>query len=388
MIKPMKFILMFSLFIFHNSIQAKIYGPKRYDSKGLVGYVSTEFYSASENFNNNGEASALPSEGSYLLVDVPFGLRYLVAPQWAVEGELFFSQAQSESSALITGGSRANTQLHQMRFSTDYVIAMKSFDLIPEFELLLPLSSISATTDEVMLNEGAQSLIAKLHLQTEFGTTDLFGHVGYESRGEGRSNLLPWSIALGQQWGSFFLGGRFHGFQSISDDKDSSVTNKATRNALIAKVNGGAARFYGVNPSAVMAEGLLFWQISKNWKVQSRFGFDLAGENYSKGIYGGLNIILDWGPLNPTRQRRVIKKENQPIQRARGTGISVDPDSIDFQEDTFEQGDEQEYFTPPPPPKVQPQNRIKKAPSDSQIQNQMDDVEMKIELKKKKRNRR
>lgn len=388
MIKSMRFLLLFSMFIFHIPSQAKIYGPKRYDSKGIVGFVSTELYSASENFNSNGEAITLPSEGNYLLVDVPFGLRYLVASKWAIEGELHFSQAQSESSALTTGGTRVNSQVHQIRLSTDYVVAMQNFDLIPEFEFVMPLSNISSTTDEVMLNEGAQSLIAKLHLQSEFGPTDLFGYIGYESRGEGRSNLLPWSIALGRQLGVFFLGGRLHGFQSISDDSDSALANTTVRESLISKVNGGAARFYGVNPSSVMAEGLLFWQVTKNWKLQSRFGLDLAGENYSKGIFAGLNVVMDWGALNPTRQRRAIKKDPEMIRRAKGSGISVEPDTIDFQEDTAEQGDEQDYFTPPPPPKVQPKSVIDKAPSDSQIQNQMDNVEMKIELKKKKRTKK
>ena len=384
MMNSMRFLILFSLFLFQIPSQAKIYGPKRYDSKGLVGFVSTEFYSASENFNENGEATSLPSNGSYLLVDVPFGLRYLVASQWALEGELKFSQAQSESSAAITGGNRANSQLHEMRLSTDYLVAMQSFDLIPEFEFIMPFSNISTNTDDVMVNEGVQSISAKLHLQSEFGATDFFGYLGYESRGEGRSNLLPWSVGLGQQSGSVFWGARLHGFQSISDDSDTALAKKIVRQNLIAKVNGGAARFYGVNPSSIAAEGLFFWQVSKAWKIQSRVGLDLSGENYSKGIFAGLNLVMDWGPLNPTSQRRVIKKDPNVIRRARGTGISVEPDSIDFQEDTLEQGDEQEYFAPPPAPKVRPRNVIDQAPSENQIRNQMDDVEMKIELKKKK----
>lgn len=389
MINAMRFLILLSLFIFQIPLQAKIYGPKRYDSKGLVGFVGAELYSASENFDENGEATGLPDSGSYLLADIPFGLRYFVGQQWAVEGELKFSQAQSESSAIVTGGTRSNTQFHEMRISTDYLISMTNFDLITEFEYTMPFSNISNTTDDVMVNEGASSMTAKLHLQTEFGATDLFSYLGYESRGEGRSTLLPWSVAMGQQRGSVFYGARLHGFQSISDDSDTSLTQKIARQALIAKVNGGAARFYGVNPSNFALEGLLFWQMTKSWKIQSRIGLDLAGENYSKGLFAGLNIVTDWGSLNPTSRRRIIKKNDSGIvRRAKGTGISVEPDTIDFQEDTFEQGDEQEYFAPPPAPRVQPKNVIDQAPSRNQIRDQMDDVEMKIELKKKKKPRK
>jgi hypothetical protein len=377
----MKFLILATLLIFHFQSQAKIYGPKRYDYKGLVGFVSADVFSASENFDTDGEAVSLNSSGEYLLAEFPFGVRHLMGSAWAVEGEMKASYASSNSSTAFTGGERTNSQIHELRFSTDYIFPMQAFDLIPEFEFVMPFDTIGLDSDDVLVNEGAQTMSLKLHLQTEFGASDFFGYLGYSSRGEGRSNLLPWSVALGRQSRSILWGGRLFGFQSISDDSDTNAP--LPRLQFIERVNAGAARFFGINPSSVAAEGFFHFDFSKTWKVQTRLGLDLAGESYSKGIFAGVTLLMDFGPIADKGRRRVLK-ENAP-RRARGNGIAIEPDSIDFKEETQEQGDEQEYFAPPPAIKVKPTNRINNGPSSEDIQNQMNDVEMKIELKKKRK---
>jgi len=379
----MKFLIFATLLIFHFQSQAKIYGPKRYDYKGLLGFVSADVFSASENFDTDGEAVLLNSSGKYLLAEFPFGIRHLIGSTWAIEGEVKASYANSNSSTAVIGGERTNSQIHELRFSTDTIFPMQAFDLIPEFEWVMPFDTIGLDSDDVLVNEGAQSLSLKLHLQAEFGANDFFGYLGYESRGKGRSNLLPWSIALGRQSRSTFWGGRLFGFQSISDDSDTN--QPLPRFQFIEKVNAGAARFFGVNPNSVAAEGFFHFDFSKTWKVQTRLGLDLAGERYSKGIFAGITVLMDFGP-NADKGRRRGLKENTP-GRARGNGIAVEPDSIDFKEETQEQVDDQEYFAPPPAIKVKPLNQINNGPSSQDIQNQMNDVEMKIELKKKRKNK-
>jgi hypothetical protein len=377
----MKFLILATFLLFHFQSQAKIYGPKRYDYRGALGFVSADVFSANENFNTDGEAVPLNSKGEYLLAEFPFGVRYLLDSAWGIEGEMKASYASSNSSAAFIGGERTNSQIHELRFSTDYIFPMQAFDLISEFEWVMPFDTIGLDSDDVLTNEGAQSVILKLHLQTEFGANDFFGYLGYESRGEGRSNLLPWSIALGRQSGSALWGGRLFGFQSISDDSDTDLP--FPRLQFIEKVNAGAARFFGINPNSAAAEGFLNFDFSKTWKVQTRVGLDLAGESYSKGIFAGITLLMDFGPIADKGRRRVIK-ESAP-RRARGSGIAVEPDSIDFKEETLEQGDEQEYFAPPPAIKVRPTNKINNGPSSQDIQNQMNDIEMKIELKKKRK---
>jgi hypothetical protein len=381
----MKYISIFCLLLIvllQVSVQAKIYGPKRYDYRGLVGYVSGDFYTANEFFNNNGEATKLASSGNYMLIDIPVGLRYVINKNWGFEAELKASYAKSDSKTPFTGGERTNSGIHEARVATDFFIPLENFDLIPEIEFVFPFSDINTNSDDVLLNEGATSLSGKLHLQTEFGMMDLFGYLGYEMRGDGRSHLLPWSAALGRVAGSWFFGGRVFGFQSLTEDNDTD--QKLLRQAFIDKVNGGAPRFFGVNPNSIAAEALLFWQVNRAWQMQLHAGVDLAGENYSKGIFSGLSLVMDFGTM-PRSPRRKGPPKDEPLRRARGTGIAVEPDSVDFKEDTQATGDEQDFFDPPPAPRVQPTQKNNSSPSEEQLQQQLNDAEMKIELKKKKK---
>lgn len=363
-------------------VHAKIYGPKRYDYKSLVAYASADFFSANEAFNNNGEATKLGSGGSYMLLDFPVGMRYILGGNWGFEGELKASFAKSDSTLAFVGGERTNSAIHELRAATDFYIPMENFDLIPEVELMLPFNDTDINSDDVLLNEGASSIVGKLHAQTEFGQNDVFGYIGYEMRGDGRSHLLPWSMALGRVSGSWFWGGRIFGFQSLTEDDDSD--QRLARQAFIEKVNAGAAKFYGINPNSIAGEALIFWQMSRAWQFQFHGGLDFAGENYAKGFFTGITLVMDVGPMARSPRRKGPSKE-EPIRRARGSGIAVEPDSIDFSEDTQTFGDEQQYFAPPPAPKVKPAKKNNNGPTEEQIQYQMNDAEMKIELKKKRK---
>ncbi|MFN9065751.1 MAG: hypothetical protein ACK5V3_00865, partial [Bdellovibrionales bacterium] len=107
--KYMSIICFFILVLLQVSVQAKIYGPKRYDYRGLVGYVSGDLYTANEGFNNNGEAVKLNSSGNYMLIDIPVGLRYVLNKNWGFESEIKASYAKSDSNTNLTGGERTNS---------------------------------------------------------------------------------------------------------------------------------------------------------------------------------------------------------------------------------------------------------------------------------------
>lgn len=376
-----------TLFLFQVSANAKIYGPKRYDAIGLLTYASADLYYTTENFDANSKATGLNSDNNFMVLDMPFGLRYNVQPTWAIEAELKATYAKSKSSLLYTGGERTNSEIHEARFATDLLIETNAFDLIPEFELVVPFKKIDPGTDTVMIGEGVQTITGKLHLQTEFGQGDFFSYIGYQKRDQGRSDLVPWSIGMGWNNAGSLLGGRFFGFQSISDDKDKNF--RLIREALNNKVNGGSLRYYSVNPSSMSAEILWFLKLQRQLQVQFHFGLDLAGQSYSKGMFGGLNFVFDWGE----KQRSLRQRPKREVQQPRGNGIAVESETIDFREDTNESTD-QKFFEEPPAPRIQPapspqrQRRIRgtrpAGPSDRQLKDQMDDVEMQIELKRKK----
>ena len=372
-----------ALFLFQLSAEAKIYGPKRYDSIGLLTYVSAEIYTTTANFNLNSKETNLTSGNSYSLLDMPLGIRYGITPTWSFEAEMKASYGQSKSADILTGGERTNSEFHEARFSTDMLIETNGFDLIPEIEILIPFNKIDPNTDTVLVGEGAQSITGRLHLQTEFGQGDFFSHIGYQMRDSGRSNLVPWSVGMGWNSNGSLLGARVFGFQSISDDSDKN--SPFVREALNNKVNGGSLHFYSVNPSVISAEGLWFLKFARQWQIQFNIGLDLAGQSYSKGMFGGLNLILDWGE----KERTLRQRPRHEVQQPEGPGIAVEPGTVDFREETNEVK-EQEYFKPPPPPRAKPQqprrrSRSRNSPSDQQIKDQMDDVEMQIELKRKKK---
>ena len=370
-----------ALFLFQLSAEAKIYGPKRYDSIGLLTYVSADFYTTTANFNLNSKETNLVSSNSYTLLDIPIGIRYGITPTWSFEAEMKASYAQSKSSDLLTGGDRTNSEIHEARFSTDLLIETNGFDLIPEFEIIFPFKKVDPNTDTVMVGEGAQSMTGKLHLQTEFGQGDFFSYIGYQMRDSGRSNLVPWSVGIGWNNDGSLLGARVFGFQSISDDADKK--SPFVRETLNNKVNGGSLHFYSVNPSVISAEALWFLKLARQWQLQFNVGLDMAGQSYSKGMFGGINVILDWGE----KQRVLRQRPHREVQQPVGSGIAVEPGTVDFREETNEVK-EQDYFTPPPPPRAKPlQKRRTKShsPSDQQLKDQMDDVEMQIELKRKKK---
>jgi hypothetical protein len=141
------------LFLFQLSAEAKIYGPKRYDSIGLLTYFSAELYTTTANFNVNSKETGLTSSNSYTLLDIPLGIRYGITPTWSFEGEIKASYAQSKSSDLLTGGERTNSEIHEARFSSDMLIETNGFDLIPEVEIIFPFKKIDPNTDTVMIGE-------------------------------------------------------------------------------------------------------------------------------------------------------------------------------------------------------------------------------------------
>lgn len=376
----MKKVIVGCLLLFQVAAYAKIYGPKRYDFRGLVGFVGADVYQASERFDNNANAKGLPYSGTYLLADFPFGFRYVLLGNIGLEAELKASYAVSESKAPVYGGSRTQSQLNEMRISADYLIQTDMFDIIPEFEAIFPFTKVNPQDDDVLLSEGVQSLIGRVHLQTEFGASEVFANIGYQNRDKGRSQLVPWSVGLGWNPGKLFFGGRVFGFQSVSDDDEENI--RIFRESYIDKVNAGAPRFYGVTPSVVSAEGIVSFRASPKWTLQFNAGLDIAGENYSKGIFGGANLILDFGLQERNPHRRVRRKREEAPQPS---GIAIDPYDNKFREEIISDPKDQEYFQPPPAPRKRPRVKKPAVPSQRQLQDQLDDVEMQIELKKKRR---
>src|SRR5690606_1814336 len=118
---------------------------------------------------------------------------------------------------------------------------------------------------------------------------EVFANIGYQHRDKGRSHLVPWSVGVGWSPRKLFFGGRVFGFQSITDDDEENI--RIFRESFIDRVNAGAPKFYGVTPSVVSAEGILSFQASPKWTLQFNAGMDIAGKNYSKGFFGGANLI-------------------------------------------------------------------------------------------------
>lgn len=372
--------------------------------------ATTSYFTTKSNHTSNGTVDLL-NGGSYQLIKTDFDTRYSLSTTWAVFGRMTLGSAESKG----LDATRANTSL------TDGVIGVQmnslvgALEVIPEVSLVMPFEKVVAEQDSVMNGEGVSETRLRARMQTVFDAFTLFGLIGLDMRGSGRSNLMPWSI--GAEFGSagtFRFGARLFGSQSISDDSDTGVTGEFNRAVTSARVNAGSLKFYGVNPSVVDSEVFGVARLSRGFFIGASAGTTLSGVNVAQGFHveGTLTYRFSTAPV---------------VSRRGGTpGLSIDPVVDEFEEDT-EDGVDQKLFQPEkkkPRPRPSPDDssqfldtapvpmdqpvyddttapgedplyRERKAPplddaeKEIEMQQRLDDTEMSIQLKvDKKRKRR
>ena len=367
------------LFCFGQSFAINHY--KHFQSQAWEVQSQASYLKTKSNFNTSGNIADLPKSNYFQIVDITTGVKYGLSDDFNVYGNFNIGNAESNG----TDALRTNSTLNKVSVGGEYLWGNEFPQFIPEFSVLMDLEKIDDTQDHVLNSEGANEFTGKLNLQFDFRQFYIFGFGGYTYRDKGRSNLFPWAMNAEWALSGMTLGGELFGFQSISDDKDKGSANEVIRDALRSRVNGGSAKYYSTNPSVVDSNLYLKIGFGNDFVTWIAGGIPLIGNNYSNGFHAEAGLRWTFGGESTQRARK--KPLSIPI--GEGSRISTDKKVEKFKEDTND-GVDQRIFkaTPTVAPRRPPVAKPVVAPPPEEIQNQMDDVEMKIELRSNKKKRK
>lgn len=346
----------------------KTYEPRTFEMSGGATYFET-----TSNFNDVGSKVNLISSNKYALLDMFLETRYVFKDFWSVRAKAFISNAESKN----TDFNRSNSTLNTLEASGDWMVYRGFMDVIPELTMRYSLDQISNTQDSVITNEGVLEIIAMLKAQNNYQWFSYYAGGGYNFRSE-RSSVMPWYVGGGMQWKHSFFGLELNGFQTVTDDSDKGTTNEAIRNTLIQRVNGGSYRFYSVNPSHIQVQANLDVGFSSGFVVKTYIANSISGQNYANGLTMGIavNLLFDTFSNNPHKEV-VPVKQVEPVKQ-----------DENYQIQTQDGVDQKLFQKEPEIPVAAPVKKYNKVPSDDDIQDQLDQAEMSIKLKAKKRKKK
>lgn len=339
--------------------------------------AATQFYKTEANFTSAGGSYSKLNSGNYFQqIDLTVGSRFVSDRDFALFG--YFNTGISESSS--NGTVRNNSAPASALAGMEYLVYSESFQVVPEFAAVFPFETYKNSGDSVMNNEGVIELRPAVTVQSDFSGSYLwFVKAGFSYRDQGRSYLLPWHVGGEMKLPSSRLGARVYGFQSITDDKDTST--KSARLAASDNVNGGSLHWYAVNPSVISGEAYYRFRIADGWVGQVHGGLDVTGTNYSSGFYVGAFVryafdISSWYRDTPTEYQET--KVNRPEGQSQMYRESIKKPEPQFKEDTNDGVDQKIFRIKPVTPN----------PSSGELQQELQDAEMKVKLRSNKKSKR
>ncbi len=344
----------------------KTYEPRTFEISGGATYFET-----SANFNDVGTKVNLVSSNKYTLLDMFLESRYVFKDFWSVRAKAYISNAESKN----TDFNRANSTLNTIEAGADWMVYRGFMDVVPELTVRYSLDEISTTQDSVVTNEGIMEVTAMIKAQNNYQWFSYYAGGGYDFR-SGRSGIMPWYLGGGLQWKHSFLGLELNGFQTVTDDPDRG-SNEAARNTLNQRVNAGSYKFYSVNPSHIQVQANLDIGFSSGFIVKSYIANSISGQNYANGMTIGLmvNLLFDTFSNNPHKDVLPVR-EVEPVKREENYQIQT--------QDGVDQG----LFKKEVEPEPVPVKKYNKVPTQDDIQDQLDQAEMSIKLKSKKKKKK
>lgn len=337
--------------------------------------AATQFFYSEANYDKGGTLQNLANGNHFQVLDFNFNARYVPTRTWSLFGGVNIGNSESKD----TLSTRANSNISEGAIGADFLMYSDKFQLIPEVALVIPFESIDNTKDDVANSEGVAELRSRLIVQTETGSLRPYGWLGFNYRAEGRSFLMPWGV--GAQWklGQLKLGAELFGYQSITDDTDSS----AARTAYINSVQAGSLKFYGQNPALMDSMIYGTWNINRKWALQANGGVTLLGSNSAAGYHVGGFIRYTFDFTEGYSQGDDYVPLDSAVPRGRSRvhdrSDSMSSEKVrDFREETAD-GVDQNLFRPQP---------TRKKISDQELRRQLDETEFNVELKSNKKKKR
>lgn len=259
--------------------------------KGMYDFeFETQYFKTDANYLDGGNSyQKLPYGQSYEIFDFYLKTRYDMSKRSSFYGSLDMANATSNGLTMT----RSNSTVTGAQLGYAYRPYSESFDLITDFNVVIPFNKIDVNTDSVINSEGVIEATALLRAQKDFNLMSLYGYIGGTYR-QSRSSLLPWGAGVEANYSKWAWGGKLFGYQSITDDPDTSTVNKAQRTLVTDRVDASSLIFYSVNPSVIDSEAYLKFKMMNAWTIAVGGGATLTGSNTAAGYHAGVSLKYSW----------------------------------------------------------------------------------------------
>lgn len=270
------------------------------------------FYKTTKNFNSlGGEIESLPSGYYYQHIQFSPRVDWNINRRWNLYASTDFVNASSDNSSF----KRSRTGFSDFNLGAQLWIQFQKIVLIPEAQLVIPISSYESTTDEVFLSDGVYKGILGANLQTQWGSWIPLINGFYEYRAEDLSHKFHYKAQITKIFPrSFRLTGHVGGYMSVFDD--GYTDTPSFRENINTRVNGTSFAHHGINPKKLYAGGWIGYYTTPSSVLSVGYQSDLNGKNASKNN----TFLLRWEWLQIAKPKSVSKK-----QRLRKTFEPVDP---------------------------------------------------------------
>ncbi len=344
-------------------------------------------FSATSNFTREGgQFDRLPSGNQYQLTQIDFGVNYGFSKWSRIRFIGQSASAMSEDSV----AQRNNSGFTYVGAAMDFkMLDYNGFQIVPSVTYLAPVTNISAASDDVFISEGVSELQLNTMMLWDAGTFEPFGSLGFNYRDGGRASLLTYAAGAEVDFAKFKAGAGIQGYNTVIADEFSKTPS--VREASASK-NGGALRFYTVDPALLESQYWIRFGTKSNWSLQLGGGFSVTGAATAGGwnAFGLISFSIDSKKIESINKTEVEKFE-------------------EITEDGVDQNAFQHPATPTtttiPPNTSAPmpddanivenrgrsqlkEKREKAPPSDNSNASQLQDAEMHMELRLKKKTKK
>lgn len=304
----------------------------------------TQYFKTDANYTESGGSyQKLLSGQSYEIFNFYLKSSYDLSKRSSMYGNLNIANATSNGMVL----SRSNSTVTGAVLGYAHRFYDEGFDLVADFYTLIPFQKIDQNTDTVINAEGVIEATGLLRGQVDFPTFSALGYVGATFR-QARSALLPWGAGLEANYTKWGWGGKIFGYQSISDDPDTS--NRIQRTIVTDRVDASSLLFYSVNPSVIDSEVFARIKFDNVWTLAFGGGATLTGTSTAAGYHAGVSLKYSW--------------DSEPSYYMKNPGATTPEDNLSsekkvprFKEET-DDGVNQKLFqkkgTTPPAPTPRP----------------------------------
>lgn len=286
-------------------------GPLGYQEGRTVLKVKTSYFSTQANYTDTGLQQSLIGDSYLRTITTTFSATHDFTDGFSAYALLDTTYAQSQDRSF----QRTRLIPTDLKLGTDFSLVDEDWGLVPEVQVNVPLTSVSETTDEIVISDGALEARAGAYLSSHFDFLSGYLYGGYAYRGNGLSSLFPYELQLVKALGSTQISLGVWGHESLTEDQ---FTNQRTkREAITNRVNGGSLRFYSINPSVTEAGGSFGLPIGDSLFLRVGAQTTLRGKNTAQGSTFWLSLSTNFSSSKAAENRKRTREEQKRQEQKR-----------------------------------------------------------------------